>query len=134
MYSEPCARFTMSMMPKISVRPAATRNSSRPSCRPFRHCSRTRSIDNPRRHHPPKRMTPQTLRSLDAPQARGMTCRVSLNRPSSPLHRTARVELVLAVLDDGRDGLEREVALGVLHHVLQIEVLDREVVVAVAVG
>ena len=50
-----------------------------------------------------------------------------------PLHRALVVELVLAVLDDGGDGLEREVAVSVLDHVLQIEILYREVVVAVFV-
>src|SRR5690606_16911773 len=39
MYSEPCARLTMSMMPNTSVRPAASKNSIRPNCRPFSSCS-----------------------------------------------------------------------------------------------
>src|ERR1700722_6083171 len=33
------------MMPKTSVNPAASRNNSRPSCRPFRNCSTTSSMD-----------------------------------------------------------------------------------------
>src|SRR5712664_4055028 len=39
------------MMPNTSVSPAAIRNSITPSCRPFRHCSATRSAVNagPRR-------------------------------------------------------------------------------------
>src|SRR5437660_3558798 len=51
MYSEPCARLTRFMMPNTSVSPAAIRNSITPSCRPFRHCSATRSAVNagPRR-------------------------------------------------------------------------------------
>src|SRR5258706_6091000 len=43
MYSEPCARLIMSMMPNTSVRPAANRNSIKPNCRPFSACSRTRT-------------------------------------------------------------------------------------------
>src|SRR5882672_2896357 len=43
MYSEPCARLIMSMMPNTSVRPAASRNSIKPNCRPLRACSRTRT-------------------------------------------------------------------------------------------
>src|SRR5215208_8136371 len=51
----------------------------------------------------------------------------------SPLHRALDVEFVLAVLDDGGDGLERQVAFCILDHVLQIEILNRKVVVAVLV-
>jgi hypothetical protein len=47
------------------------------------------------------------------------------------LHRAFVVEAVLVVLDDGGDGLQRQRAVGVLDHVLQIEVLDRDVIVAV---
>ncbi len=84
------------------------------SCSPLRHCSRKSSIDNPRRHHPRKRMIQSTLRLLDAPPARGMTALSarSFNRPPSPLHRAFAAETVLAVLDDRRDRLERQVALG----------------------
>src|SRR5688572_10972942 len=46
MYSEPCARLIMSMMPNTSVRPAASRNSISPNCRPFSDCSRIRIQDN----------------------------------------------------------------------------------------
>src|SRR5512140_1521441 len=42
MYSEPCARLMVSMMPSTSVSPAASRNSIRPSCRPFSACSAAR--------------------------------------------------------------------------------------------
>src|SRR5690348_15928836 len=44
----------------------------------------------------------------------------------SSLHRALVVETILVVLDDGGDGLQRELAFGVLHHVLQIEALDRD--------
>src|SRR5262245_31788172 len=43
MYSEPCARLIMSMMPNTSVRPAASRNSINPNCRPLRACSTIRT-------------------------------------------------------------------------------------------
>src|SRR2546422_972026 len=36
MYSEPCAKLTMRVTPKISVKPAATRNSADADARPFR--------------------------------------------------------------------------------------------------
>ena len=36
MYSEPCAKLTMRVTPKISVRPAATRNSADATARPLR--------------------------------------------------------------------------------------------------
>src|SRR5919108_593273 len=45
MYSEPCARLTRSMMPKIKVSPAASRNSSSPNCKPFRHCSMNSNME-----------------------------------------------------------------------------------------
>src|SRR4051794_23790765 len=78
----------------------------------------------------------QLASSFEAPSARlRTTIEAELTAPkASPLHRALVVEIVLAVLDDGGDGLEREIALGVLDHVLQVEVLDREVVVAVLVG
>src|SRR5262245_60092060 len=46
MYREPCARLTRFMMPNTSVRPAASRNSMTPNCRPLRTCSTTRSPVN----------------------------------------------------------------------------------------
>src|ERR1700712_4482994 len=39
MYCTPCARFTTSITPNTSVRPAAIRNSSTPSCTPFSTCT-----------------------------------------------------------------------------------------------
>src|SRR5688572_27011336 len=45
MYSEPCARLIMSMMPNTSVRPAASRNSINPNCRPLRACSNISNQD-----------------------------------------------------------------------------------------
>ena len=52
MYSDPCARLIMSMMPNTSVRPAASRNSISPNCRPFSDCSRIRIQDNQGRRRP----------------------------------------------------------------------------------
>src|SRR5258708_18046558 len=45
MESEPCARVTKSMMPNTSATPAASRNSRRPNCNPFRNCSTTSSME-----------------------------------------------------------------------------------------
>src|SRR5262249_49896932 len=119
MYSEPCAKFTRSMMPNTSVRPAARRNSSSPNCKPFRHCSAISSIEGSGRRMAER----QSLPVFSA--VRG--------RSRSPLHRALVVVLVLAVLDDGRRRLERQVAVSILHHVLQVEVLDRHAIVAVLV-
>src|SRR5271169_4763045 len=59
-----------------------------------------------------------------------MHCRRVAESPRS-LHRTFVVEAILVVLDDGGDRLQRELAVGILDHVLQVEILDRDVVVAV---
>src|ERR1700730_9552748 len=50
----------------------------------------------------------------------------------SSLHRALFVEAVLIVLDDRGDGLEDRVAIGPFDDVLQIEILYREMIVAVA--
>src|SRR4249919_357178 len=105
-------------MPKTSVNPAANRNSRRPNCRPFRHCSMNSVMMC--------RATPQ----MPASKRRQRACAAAALTPSAKLfHRALAVISVLVVLDDGGDGLEHEVALGVLHHVLEIKCLDREVVV-----
>jgi hypothetical protein len=41
MYSEPCAKLTIRLTPKMSERPAATRKRELAPARPFRNCSRT---------------------------------------------------------------------------------------------
>src|SRR5260370_24379670 len=46
------------------------------------------------------------------------------------LHRTSIVESILIVLDDCRNGMERITAVGVLHSVLKIKVLNRDMIVA----
>src|ERR1700687_3977602 len=46
------------------------------------------------------------------------------------LHRTSIVESILIVLDDRRNGMERITAVGVLHGVLKIKVLNRDMIVA----
>src|SRR5688500_7201438 len=47
MYSEPWARLTMRLTPKMSDSPAATRNSELAPASPFRNCSRTAASLNP---------------------------------------------------------------------------------------
>src|SRR5687768_850850 len=47
MNSEPCAKLTMRLTPKISDSPAATRNSELAPASPFRNCSRTAASLNP---------------------------------------------------------------------------------------
>src|SRR3954468_7083487 len=116
MYSEPCARLTKSMMPNTSVKPAASRNSSSPNCSPFRNCSTISSI------------SPTT-----APQENSGSARAPplLNESPRSLHLAFVVEAILVVLDNSGNGFQRKLAIGVLHHVLQIEVLDRDMVLAV---
>src|ERR1041385_6230725 len=104
------------MMPNTSVSPAASKNSSRPNCSPFRNCS--------------------TISSMSPPQRRNKTAAARKRhrcsrRFSRSLHRAFVVEAILVVLDDGGDGFQRKLAVGVLDHVLQIEILDRDVVLAV---
>src|ERR1019366_2805121 len=104
------------MMPNTSVNPAASRNSSRPNCNPFRNCSTTSSMD--------------TLHRAERKTAAARERRRRMGPEPRSLHRAFVVEAILIILDDGGDGLERELAVGVLHHVLQIEVLDRDVIIA----
>src|SRR6266852_2214662 len=142
------------MMPNTSVSPAASRNSSSPNCRPFRHCSTKSSMSRGLGKQPSLSSCPglagastpwitERRKTWMAGTSPAMTWRgrpyhpssvVSLPSSDSPLHRALVVEPVLAVLDDGGHGLEGEIAFRVLHHVLKIEILDREVVVAVLVG
>src|SRR5579884_3369963 len=57
----------------------------------------------------------------------------STNNSSRPsLHRTLIVESILVVLDDQRDGVERVAAVRVLGGVLQVEILNRNVVIAIS--
>src|SRR5574339_104429 len=116
MYREPCARLTRSMMPNTSVKPAASMNSSRPNCRPLRHCSmnsviarrlHTFAIENGGSAHAP----PPLFTALAS------VCR----------HLALRVMDVLEILDDRGDGLQH-VFVALLHRLLQIEILDRNVV------
>src|SRR5512138_2356644 len=105
------------MMPNTSVNPAASMNSRRPNCSPFRHCSMN-----------------SVMMPSAPPNACKQTAAARLRRrrlyPNPRLfHRALTVISVLVVLDDGGDGLEHEVALSVLHHILEIECLDRKVVV-----
>src|ERR1700735_4937658 len=46
------------------------------------------------------------------------------------LHRALIVEFVLVVLDDQRHGVKRVAAVGAFLRVLQIEILNRDVIVA----
>src|SRR4030088_593920 len=108
------------MMPNTSVNPAASRNSSSPNCNPFKNCSTTRSMDNFYRAE----IEPGRKKTAAAHKRR----RCSSSIPRS-LHRAFVVEAILTVLDDGGHGFQRETAVGILYHVLQVEVLDRDVVV-----
>src|ERR1700759_5730892 len=74
----------------------------------------------------------RSLRSLvrdDDIQLFGATAWFRQNPRS--LHRAFVVEAVLIVLDDGGDRLQRQLAVCVFDHVRQVEILDRDVVVAV---
>src|SRR5207244_3406572 len=150
MYWTPCARLMKSITPNTSVRPAAIRNSSTPSCRPLRvwTMSRERDITGalplaPRsvERVPSKRQRARRVRgSCDrasrcpSPGSRSLVT-LSPQKPGEGL-REDRTSLHRAVLDVwigvvgeyllGDLGLEFAVgALGDLH---QIEILDRVVV------
>src|SRR4029453_13595175 len=105
------------MMPKTSVRPAASRNRSRPNCRPFRHCS----INSVIRRKPKLREGGQANGgSADAPPP-------SCFRTGS-LHVTLVDETILVVFHNRRDGLENKIAVLIFHSLLQIKVLDWDVI------
>src|SRR3982074_3239381 len=105
------------MMPNTSVNPAANRNSSSPNCNPFRNCSTTSSMGT-------------SYRIAQRKQRRRERRRCFAQGPRS-FHRDFVMEAGLGVLDDGSDRFQRKLALGVLDHILQIEALDRNMVVTV---
>src|ERR1700748_464136 len=109
------------MMPNTSVNPAASRNNSSPNCNPFKICSTTSS------------MVPTDSKSgsvVALPLLFLFGATVTEKQNPCSLHRTFVVEAVLIVLDDGRDRLQRQFAVGALDHVLKVEALDRDMVVA----
>src|SRR4026208_2035142 len=116
MYSEPCARLTRSMIPNTSVNPAASMNSSRPNCGPLRRSAMNGAV-------PPILPTfaIENGGSARAPPP-SFTAPASVRR-----HLAFRVMAVLEVLDDRGGCLQHEL-VAVLDHILQIEVLDRNVV------
>src|SRR5215510_9262626 len=97
------------MMPKVSVRPAASRNISRPSCTPF-------SIWISRYSIAPSNETGAQARS-----------RLPL-RSRASFHRALFVIGVLARGHSRGDGLDRHHALRILDRLLDVEVLDRELI------
>src|SRR6185312_15200878 len=114
---EPCARLTRSMMPKTSVSPAASKNSSKPNCRPLRHCSMNSVI-----------VPPGEGLSRDYTRKwRQRTLPPFSHRVSRLLHRTLRSVRVRLIFLGGRRGLLR-VGLALFHHRLHVVVLRRIVV------
>src|SRR3989454_7817170 len=110
------------MMPKTSVNPAAMRKSITPYCKPLSVCSRTRAT------------VTATGASVERKGARpGRAPRAAPRQPPLPLHRTLGGVGVLVVLEDGALDLHGELAVGILHGLEQVEVLDREVVHVVLV-
>src|SRR4051812_28097210 len=132
------------MMPNTSVSPAASRNSSRPNCNPFSDCSITTSMYplNSRLQQNSGSATalPPVFYWVHDFSAKPLITWLIMRRKNAArkrqgsLHRAFVVEAILVVLDDGGHRLERELAVGALDHVLQIEILDRDVVVAVFEG
>src|SRR4051795_1372332 len=136
MYSEPCARLTKSMMPNTSVSPAASRNSSRPNCNPFKNCSTTTSMDLYRaetKQRQRERAAAYFIGHMTFSQTAHIIWQIMRRQKPTLLHRALVVEAVLVVLDDGGHRFQRELALGILDHVLEVEILHRDVVVAVFV-
>src|SRR6188768_3307253 len=100
MYWTPWARLMKSITPNTSVSPAAIRNSSTPSCSPFRVWTTRRVV---------------------------LMVRTALLSPAS-VHR-ALVGIGVAVMrEHGRDPAGDDLAVVALHHLGQVEVLHREVV------
>src|SRR5262245_15196083 len=108
------------MMPNTSVSPAASRNRSRPNCRPFKHCSMNRVM-----------MNRLKISECRASKRRQRRCAAAVPYRGRSLHRALVVKAILIVLDDGGDGLKCEIAFLVLDRLLQIEILDREVIVPI---
>src|SRR5438067_8610323 len=102
MYSEPCARLIMSMMPNTSVSPAASRNSISPNCTPFRDCSRKRIAD----------MKIGTVPIF----------------PARLLHRAVFEPEVAVVLEDGADLAVDDAPVAVLDQRAHVVILDRRAV------
>src|SRR5882672_10342040 len=109
MYSEPWARLTRFMMPNTSVNPAAIRKSITPYWRPLSVCSSTSAAFI------------------------GSSPRLGAGARRLPLHGALGGVRVLVVLEDGLLDLHRELAVGRLDRLEQVEVLDREVVHVVLV-
>src|SRR5436189_966542 len=106
MKSEPCARFTMFMMPSTSVSPAAMRNSITPYCRPFSSCSKTSA-----------QVMSKQKRARVAPFF------PDGSRPS-PLHLAFLIVGVLVLLERLLHDLHRRTVLVVrLHRLQQVEIL-----------
>src|SRR5688572_19398796 len=99
------------MMPNTSVRPAASRNSVTPSCSPFSVCSAMR------------------IRFTNEKGAPGAP---SMLATPLPLHFAGRAVGVLVVLEHGLLDFHHRVGgrRGARHRLQQVEVLDREVVLA----
>src|SRR4051812_23171979 len=155
MYCTPCARLMKSITPKTSVRPAAIRNSSTPSCRPLsvwtmrrvtlmrcifplgppsgervpseqREARRERGVCS---HQLPSPGLPSSLRFGGSPPSpasgRGEERR---RRRAASLHRTILHVRIRVVLEHLLHDLGLEFAVAALRHLDQIEVLDRVVV------
>src|SRR5512137_1428651 len=113
MYSDPCARFSTSMMPKTSVRPAAIRNSISPNCRPLSNCSKTRVL---------------VIVEPPAPFVRGGLPSDSRRVARRSFHRALARERVLVRREHLVQRAVRDAALGVPADRAQVVVLDRELV------
>src|SRR5262245_58254981 len=118
------------MMPKIRVRPAASRNSSMPNWMPLRHCSIRYSIVWPSPRELWLSAANQAM--ADRPKQDGRSTRFCRFGALAPGRRSVRhfallPVLVLIVLHNRRDGLQT-VFVAVLHRLLKIEVLDRNVI------
>src|SRR5215831_13325948 len=129
------------MMPKIRVRPAASRNSSMPNWMPLRHCSIRYNIvglsvpmnlaaDPSVAGWPRSRalqIRPWRLAQNKTAEARASAVSQLAACQWSVRHVALLKVLVLIVLHDRRDGLQ-PVFVAVLHRFLQVEVLDRDVI------
>src|SRR3954463_6980425 len=97
MYCTPCARLIRSITPNTKVSPAAIRNSSTPSCRPFKACTSRRCT---------RLLERALLRERVAVVLEHLLAQFGLELPVRPLRDLDQVE----VLDRVAVGVEAEPA------------------------
>src|SRR5512135_71136 len=137
MYWTPCARLMKFITPNTSVRPAAIRNSSTPSCRPLRICTMKRAMNRVRSGMATRLRA--ACEGARTPGRAGLARRLMREarrlyphagtawRPIS-LHRTVLGMRIGEVSEHLFVDFSLEFAIGAFGNFDQIEVLDRIIV------